>query len=443
MHDWLKETHKDFPKVSEKTVYNFVMYVRQRYNIPQEYHKRDFFPVEELPYGKQSQVDFGEYNMRKADGNRKKVYFFSMILSRSRQRFVCFNDKPYTTVAAITAHEKAFCYFEGIPSELVYDQDKLFLSDENKGDLILTKDFKAYTSQQKLTLHFCRKSDPQSKGKIENTIKYIKQNFLYNRLYQDIDTLNEQALEWLSRTANVMVHHSTRLVPEHEWNIEKSYLRPYTPMILSIESYVSYHVRKDNTIAYKGNFYTLPEGTYKGKGTQVLLKAEQEKVQIFNLQKEIIHIHPLCTGKGKLISNNNHKRDNTQKIDEFVDQLSCLFDQNKQQVAQYMEQVRVQYPRYIRDHLLQIRSLIEKYNTSKVLSAIQYCIDNNILNTIDLKSVLEKQNNIKEKETEITDPIKLMVNPETIKSINNIQPDISNIADYEKIIFNLKINQYE
>ena len=33
-------------------------------------------------------------------------------------------------------------------------------------------------------LHFCRKYDPQSKGKVENVIQYTKKNFLFNRLYQ-------------------------------------------------------------------------------------------------------------------------------------------------------------------------------------------------------------------------------------------------------------------
>lgn len=36
MHDWLKEHHPDFPDVSPKTVYNFVMKLRSEYGIPKE-----------------------------------------------------------------------------------------------------------------------------------------------------------------------------------------------------------------------------------------------------------------------------------------------------------------------------------------------------------------------------------------------------------------------
>jgi len=72
IHDWLKEAHTVFGEVSPRTVYNFVMFVRQKHNIPFVPPMREYFPVEELPYGQQAQVDFGEYNMRLSDGKRKK-----------------------------------------------------------------------------------------------------------------------------------------------------------------------------------------------------------------------------------------------------------------------------------------------------------------------------------------------------------------------------------
>ena len=34
MHDWLKEKHLDFLYISPKTVYKFVMWVRQKHNLP-------------------------------------------------------------------------------------------------------------------------------------------------------------------------------------------------------------------------------------------------------------------------------------------------------------------------------------------------------------------------------------------------------------------------
>src|SRR6195952_996439 len=248
MHDWLKEQFHDLPLVSAKTVFNYVIWIRQHYRIPKTNIIRDYEVVEELPYAKQAQADFGEYNLRDNEGKRIKVFFFTIVLSRSRYKYIWFVDKYFTSELAIDAHEKAFAFFGGIPDEIVYDQDKVFLVSENKGDLILTEGFRAYTRERPFRLHFCRKSDPESKGKIENVVKYTKQNFLYNRPFCDIDTLNQEAVAWLYRTANQMPHNGTKKEPYAQWNIERPFLQPYTASIQK-PLLINYTIRKDNTIS--------------------------------------------------------------------------------------------------------------------------------------------------------------------------------------------------
>jgi hypothetical protein len=49
MHDWLKEHYPGFPEVTPKTVYNFVMWVRQRHNIPIPEPQREYCIVESCP----------------------------------------------------------------------------------------------------------------------------------------------------------------------------------------------------------------------------------------------------------------------------------------------------------------------------------------------------------------------------------------------------------
>lgn len=126
MHDWLKEQYSDFPKVSPKTVFNFVIWIRQKHNIPKAKPVRDYLPIEELPYGQQAQVDFGEYNMRYTNGKRAKVWFLAMSLSRSRYKYIWFTDRPFTAESAILTHEQAFLFLGGIPDQVVYDQDRCF-----------------------------------------------------------------------------------------------------------------------------------------------------------------------------------------------------------------------------------------------------------------------------------------------------------------------------
>lgn len=179
-----------------------------------------------------------------------------------------FSTTPFTSHTAIEAHENAFTFIDGIPATLVYDQDRVFMVDENKGDLILTDAFKNYSRDRGFKLHFCRKADPQSKGKVENVVEYVKQSFLYNRAFVDIEVLNAEAISWLQRTANALAHAFTRKPPIAEWEMEKLLLRPYHPVVIQRAPALEYAVRKDNSFSYKGNFYSLPSGTYKWQGQQ-------------------------------------------------------------------------------------------------------------------------------------------------------------------------------
>lgn len=388
LHDWLKEHHSDFPQTGPRTVYNFVIWVRQKYHILQEPKLRDYFPVEELPYGVQGQVDFGQYTLR-CDQGRKKVHFFSMVLSRSRYKFVYFSDRSFTTKTAVEAHEAAFKFFEGIPQELVYDQDRLFLVDENLGNLLLTREFKTYVTERDYRLYFCRKSDPESKGKIENVIGYIKKNFLYGRVYHDIQTLQLQAVSWLGRTGNAMIHGATGKVPEKEWQIEKQHLSSWAPVSL-LPDWLMSSVLKNNTFNYCGNVYSLPLGTYTGKkANYVKLRLDGDMLQVYNPNEELLCRHQVPFNKGNLIINTDHKRDKSAKIGELISQMAALFP-DTDKAERYLLKVKELKPRYVRDQLLAIRDALGEANPRAVESAMEECMVNAFFDAGTFKQVLKK-----------------------------------------------------
>jgi transposase len=60
-------------------------------------------------------------------------------------------------------------------------EDKVFIVDESLGDVVLTQSFKRYSESESFDCVFCRKADPQTKGKVENVVKYVKYNFLRGR----------------------------------------------------------------------------------------------------------------------------------------------------------------------------------------------------------------------------------------------------------------------
>jgi hypothetical protein len=433
MHDWLKEHYAEFPKVSQKTVFNFVHWVREKHNLPFVKEPRQYHPVEELPYGKQAQVDFGEYNMRTSCGKRVKVCFFTLVLSRSRFKFVWFADTYFTAELAVKSHELAFDYIKGIPDEVVYDQDSVFVVSENSGDLILTDVFRAYTREQSFNLHFCRKSDPESKGKVENVVKYVKQNFLYNRTFYNIETLNDEALGWLGRTANALPHAFTHKEPFSEWAIEQAFLKPYSSHNHTIPILrPTYAVRKDNSISYKGNLYSLPLGTYKAKGTRVILQVSSEDLIIFNEDQEELCRHKIATGRGQKIINTDHKRDKTSAIAELIEEVAKLFAQPSE-ALKWLNLIKQEKPRYIRDQLLLVKDAIETATPELAMKVLHYCIENQITRAADFKAIAGHYQKSKAPEANIVhlNPLNGKLSEEAFR-----QPEKSSIEDYQNLLKN-------
>lgn len=428
MHDWLKEYHPDFVHVSPKTVYNFVMALRQKYNIPLETPGREYFVVEELPYGKQAQADFGQYILRGTENHRKRIYFFVMTLSRSRMKFLQFSDIPFTTLLTIDAHEAAFEFFGGIVEVVVYDQDRLLLVDERIGDLLLTQEFKDYVFEQEFQLHFCRKSDPQSKGKVENVVKYVKHNFLYGRTWHDLQTLQAQGLAWLQRTGNGMTHATTKKIPLDEWQHEKLHLGPWVSVKI-LPSYILRTVRKDNTLAYLGNFYSVPQGTFKTKDTQVKIWLREDQLHIHDLEDVFLCKHPIAQSKGNTLINSDHKRDKSLKLKELLAQTSQRF-LSPGLALEYFEMIREQRGRYLRDQVQALSRAIEGRDPQLVEKVLRECVEKKYVGAVLFRELLAFHESQGKPPDTPTGKI-ILLDPKNNQKAD-IRPDKSDLDTYEK-----------
>lgn len=391
LHDWLRECYPDFPGVCQKTVYNYAGKIRSKYRIDKcrEPHRRDYEKLPDTPYGEYAQADFGEKWMRTQEGKAVKVYFFVAVLSRSRYKFVHFSRKPFNTELAVYAHELAFSYFGGKPRKIVYDQDKILLARENLGDLILTKKFQSLVKEQHFQPVFCRKSDPESKGKVENVVKYVKSNFLVARAYHDTDRLNEEVRLWLERTGNGKEHGTTRLVPSEEFVKERTYLMPYygTPRPPH-EEMREYHVRKDNTVQYQGNYYTLPHGTYRNGDTMVWLHETGDKVEIYARETgKLICRHELCRLRGKTIRDRSHSRpkDSGWNLAEQI----LAHTGGAPGVSLWLERLQEKKERYYRENLKVLVRAVPLYSGSILAEAIGTCLVQGIYNGNSVCSLCE------------------------------------------------------
>lgn len=433
IHDRLKEHFPSMPDVTSKTVFNFVNRIRTLHNLPKE-HEKSYRPYEkqpETPYGRYAQCDFGERWMKNTQGQPLKVYFFAMSLSRSRYKYVYFSRTPFTTSLAVYAHELAFAFFGGIPENIIYDQDKVFLVKENLGDLILTSGFRSLVKEYGFNPVFCRKGDPESKGRIENVVKYVKYNFLRGREFTDLDSLNTAVIAWLSRTANGAEHHGMRRIPSEEFEIEREYLKPYSGIpTLPDKHAVPHHVRKDNVINYRGNYYTVPTGTYKGHNTLVYVEEKDDELHIYSHDTgKTIAVHKISTEKGCLVRNTSHLRDREASLNEYEASVRKELPE-EDIIDEYLVQLRKYKLRNYRDNLQVIHSKCKAYSEATLIDAFSKCLNANVYNGYSVMDVAESLRN-QRSEPVIETTEKQESVPKTDTSL--MTPQTTDISTYNSI----------
>ena len=388
--DNLREEYGEDFTASYRSVRLYVAELREELGLPKPIKIRQFCAVEETPPGFQAQVDLGMKAMTDVYGNKAKIYIFAMVLSASRMKFVCFQDKPFTATTFVEAHDLAFRYFGGRTIELVYDQEKVMAVSENAGDILYTKVFEDYRQYIGFSVRLCRGADPQSKGKIEKVIGYIKNNFLSCRLYQGLSQLNSDGLRWLDRTANSKIHETTKIVPKRAFNEEQKCLVTAPTLATPILPKTAV-VRRDNVVNYCQNRYAVPRGTYApGRKARIVADEERSVVSFYDANTdELLARHSIHYGIGKLISlprnaerfkQTKHEPLKTSVLTHFAD-----IPGGEGYVAKLIEK----YPRYVSDQLRIVRKMQEMYTKDELSKALSYCLERALISANDFRDTLE------------------------------------------------------
>ena len=383
--DWLKEHYRE--EVSERTVSRYVKQLREEYGLKKSDPPREYEAVPELPMGQQMQVDFGQKVMPNVEGGQTKVYVAAFVLSRSRYKYAQVQSRPFTSVDLVRICHDCFRYMGGMPAELVFDQDSIVCVSENAGDIIYTYEFEKFRQECKLAIRLCRGADPESKGKIENVVKYVKGNFLNHRLYTDDGILNGSCLDWLERTANAKVHGTTKLVPAEVFQEEREYLRPLPVCDQAKRPMICRTVRKDNTIIYDSNRYSVPLGTYTTQ-PEVRIETLDGMLYIQTLFGEPICEHRISSGRGLLIQSQSHRRDRTTGLDKLLEDLDAELGGK---ATEFLTAIRVDKSRYARDQFRLIHSLLDKYGVEAALQAIGFCQRSRLYSANTMRDYLEHQ----------------------------------------------------
>jgi len=381
VYDYLEEKYGALPG-NEQTLRNYVAYLIQTESLRLDESVRLYSKVPELPFGKQMQADFGRYRCRSG----LVLYIFAAVLSASRYKYVVFQGQPFRTLDVIRHLLACFDYFGGRPEELVIDQDRLMVVSENAGDIIWTKDFKDFIEEQELRLYVCRRADPETKGKVENLVKFAKGNFLATRDFERVEDANAGVLNWLPRRANGKISQATRQIPAVLIDEERTHLRPLRNSIFRKDSLLGREERTANDkalISVKACNYQLPS-RYKNKTVEIY--TTEEELFVFDLftGKEIV-AYRLSLIPGQVISRRSCRKEGETTVEELKAGVAGLFD--LEPWKRFVERNFKTFPRYARDQCLEARRFFaEKEVDLGILErALSYCLENDTPSFTNLK----------------------------------------------------------
>jgi transposase len=289
--EWLNEDHcynceAMFPRLLELG-YTGSLSVLKAFVHPLRPPSQGHAPVQrfETKPGEQVQFDWGEFKYEQ-DGVSRKLYGFTAILCYSRMRFVTFvkrSDAP----TLIRCLMEAFEYFGGLPKAVLTDRMKSVLLEMEGNVPRWNPLFADFVASIGIAPRVCKAYTPQTKGKVERTVGFVKQSFWAGVSFTDMDDLNHQAHVWCERI-NSRIHRTTHERPRERR--EQELLSPL-PQAFAWERFASEErkVSWDGYLSYDGVLYGLPSSPPVA-GTVVQVRERQRVLSVWSQGQLLIEV---------------------------------------------------------------------------------------------------------------------------------------------------------
>jgi transposase len=259
-----------------------------------------FLRLKTLP-GEQGQVDWGHFGHITIGKARRSLMAFVMVLSHSRYLFVKFYLN-HQMGNFIRGHKAAFAAFEGVPKVLLYDNLKSAVL-ERHGDIVQFN-----PTMLDLAKHYRFEPRPVSvargneKGRVERSIRYLRDSFFSARSFADLGDLNRQAAQWLSETANVRTCPGADASIQEIFEHEKRLLLALPDNPFEDEDIITATVGKTPYIRFDLNDYSVPHEHVRQSLT---IRASGDAVRIFCGSEQIAQ-HQRSYNKGESIEDPKH-----------------------------------------------------------------------------------------------------------------------------------------
>jgi transposase len=208
--------------------------------------------------GEQAQVDWGHFGTLTIGRAVRPLWGFVMVLSYSRHVFLRFY-LGQAMANFLHGHVAAFATFDAVPRVVLYDNLKSAVL-ERVGQAI-----HFHPTLLELAAHYHFEPRPvavargNEKGRVERTIRFIRDSFFAAREFTDLADLNAQAQQWCETVAaeRPCPEDRTRCVRE-VFDAEKPYLLPLPDNPFPAEDRCDTAVARTPYVRFDLNDYSVP-----------------------------------------------------------------------------------------------------------------------------------------------------------------------------------------
>ena len=158
------------------------------------------------------QMDWGFVEVETDSGITHKIACFAMICHCCGQRYVEFfpNAKQENLFIGMI---HAFLYM-GVPDHILTDNMKsVVIRRDSEGKPVWQKDYELFMGNIGFETKLCKPRHPFTKGAVERLVRFVKDNFLPGRIFNELTDLNYEAIRWCDRQ-NSVYHRCVDCIPD-------------------------------------------------------------------------------------------------------------------------------------------------------------------------------------------------------------------------------------
>jgi transposase len=262
-----------------------------------------YLRVESLP-GEQAQVDWAHVGHLRIGDHDRAVWAFVLVLSWSRAMFaeLVFDLTADSLCRSLVRAGQAL---GGFPRQWLFDNPKIVVLERHGDAVRFHPSLVALSDRLHVEPRLCPVRTPTSKGKVERSIRYLRDRFFDGRVLSSLEDGNRELRDFIPDSAHARPH--PRLSPRTVADCfaeERARLLPLPAVLPATDRLQPARIDKTAFLQFDSNRYSVP---WERAGQTLTLVANDLEVRVIDGEMEVA-THLRRWGKREVIEHAEHRQ---------------------------------------------------------------------------------------------------------------------------------------